>query len=370
MQTELARNASYIDGMASLFDQYHLVGWQQPFARLKSELTDYDAWLRANVLPKARTDLRLPPEEYALALEGYGIDIPPARIAELAHSAFRQIQSQMAPIAAQIATTRGLPSNDYRAVITELKKAQITGEAILPFYEKRLHEIEQIIRERHLVTLPDRPCIIRIATPAETAQEPAPHMVPPPLLHNTGQRGVFVLPLNGPAVGGQSDRYDDFSYDAVSWTLTSHEARPGHELQFDSMVEHGVSLARALFAFNSTNVEGWGLYAEYIMQPYEPPEGQLLTLAAAAAAGGTRVPGPGAAERRDHTGTGLRCAREGCDVESRLRARGGRALHVPLARTGEQLLLRLHEAVVPAARRRDGARRQVRCEALPRFHPG
>jgi hypothetical protein len=278
MQTELARNASYVDGMASLFDQYHLVGWQQPFARLKSELTDYDAWLRANVLPKARTDFRLAPEEYALAFEGYGIDIPPARIAELAHSAFRQIQSQMAPIALQIATARGLPSNDYRAVITELKKAQITGEAILPFYEKRLHEIEEIIRERHLVTLPDRPCIIRIATPAETAQEPAPHMVPPPLLNNTGQRGVFVLPLNGPTAGGQSDRYDDFSYDAVSWTLISHEARPGHELQFDSMVEHGVSLARALFAFNSTNVEGWGLYAEYIMQPYEPPEGQLLTL--------------------------------------------------------------------------------------------
>jgi uncharacterized protein (DUF885 family) len=44
------------------------------------------------------------------------------------------------------------------------------------------------------------------------------------------------------------------------------------------MVEHGVSVARALYAFNSTNVEGWGLYSEYIMQPYEPAEGQLLTL--------------------------------------------------------------------------------------------
>jgi uncharacterized protein (DUF885 family) len=64
----------------------------------------------------------------------------------------------------------------------------------------------------------------------------------------------------------------------VAWTLTAHEARPGHELQFDSMVEHGVSLARALYAFNSTNAEGWGLYSEYIMQPYEPAEGQLLTL--------------------------------------------------------------------------------------------
>ncbi len=44
------------------------------------------------------------------------------------------------------------------------------------------------------------------------------------------------------------------------------------------MVEGGVSLARAAFAFNSTNVEGWGLYAESLMIPYFPPEGQLFSL--------------------------------------------------------------------------------------------
>jgi uncharacterized protein (DUF885 family) len=104
-------------------------------------------------------------------------------------------------------------------------------------------------------------------------------MNPPPFLHNTGQRGEFVLPLNIPSAnGGSEDKYDDFTFDAVAWTLTAHEARPGHELQFDSMVEHGVSLARALYAFNSTNAEGWGLYSEYIMQPFEPADGQLLTL--------------------------------------------------------------------------------------------
>lgn len=41
-----------------------------------------------------------------------------------------------------------------------------------------------------------------------------------------------------------------------TWTLTPHEARPGHELQFDFMVEHGVSTARAFFAYSSANVEG------------------------------------------------------------------------------------------------------------------
>jgi uncharacterized protein (DUF885 family) len=279
LETELGRNSNYIDGIADLFKKYKLTGWEPAYQKLKLQLIDYDAWVKKNILPKARSDFRLPPEKYALAFESYGIDIPPAQIAKLAHAAFAQYQAEMAPLAAQIAKANGYASSDYRAVIAELKKKQITGEAILPFYEKRLHEIEKIIAERNLVTLPDRPAIIRLATAAETAQQPAPHMSPPPFLNNTGQRGEFVLPLNIPsATGGAEDKYDDFTFDAVAWTLTAHEARPGHELQFDSMVEHGVSQARALFAFNSTNVEGWGLYSEYIMQPYEPLEGQLLTL--------------------------------------------------------------------------------------------
>jgi uncharacterized protein (DUF885 family) len=279
VQTELGRNSNYVDGIGALFKKYQLEGWEPAYAKLKDQLTGYDAWVKSNILPKARSDFRLPPEKYALAFEAYGIDIPPATIAAMAHAAFSQYQAEMAPLAAQVAKARGFTSSDYRSVIAQLKKQQITGAAILPFYEKRLHEIEKIIAAKNLVTLPDRPAIIRLATAAETVQTPAPHMVPPPLLHNTGQRGEFVLPLNIPsATGGAEDKYDDFTFDAVAWTLTAHEARPGHELQFDSMVEHGVSLARALYAFNSTNAEGWGLYSEYIMQPYEPPEGQLLTL--------------------------------------------------------------------------------------------
>lgn len=44
------------------------------------------------------------------------------------------------------------------------------------------------------------------------------------------------------------------------------------------MVEHGISLARSLFAFNSVNVEGWALYSEFMMMPYEPPGGQMIAL--------------------------------------------------------------------------------------------
>jgi uncharacterized protein (DUF885 family) len=280
IETELGRNSNYLDGIATLLQKYHLTGWEEPYAKLKAQLIDYDAWVKATVLPKARTDFRLPPEEYALDLEGYGIDIPPAQVAQMAHSAFDEIQGEMKVVAAEIAQQRHLSSPDYRGVIHELKKQQLVGDAILPFYENRLKQIEQIVTDHQIVSLPNRPARIRIATAAETAQQPAPHMQPPPFLHNTGQKGEFVLPLNIPAAPGQSaaEKYDDFAFDAAAWTLTAHEARPGHELQFDSMLEHGVSVARVRYAFNSTNVEGWGLYSEYLIKPYMPLEGQLISL--------------------------------------------------------------------------------------------
>ena len=133
IETELARNNNYIEGIATLLQKYKLTGWDEPYGKLKMQLTDYDAWTRANVLPKARADFRLPPEEYALRLEDYGIDIPPGKVAAMAHQAFSDIQAEMQPIAAQIAKNRNLPSNDYRDVMRELKKQQLVGESILPF---------------------------------------------------------------------------------------------------------------------------------------------------------------------------------------------------------------------------------------------
>jgi uncharacterized protein (DUF885 family) len=279
IETEVARDSNYVEGIKALMEKYNQQGWQEPYAKLKSQLAEYDAWLKANLLPKARADFRLPPEEYALALQNYGIDIPPDRIAAMAHHGFAEIQDEMKPIAMQIAQQRHLASSDYRDVMRELKKQQIVGDAIMPLYKDRLKQIEQIIRDHELVTLPDRPARIRLATAAETVQQPAPHMVPPPFMRNTGEKGEFVLPLNIPAGPGQkAEKYDDFTFDDAAWTLTAHEVRPGHELQFDSMVERGVSIARVRYAMNSTNVEGWGLYSEAIVKPYMPLEGQLVSL--------------------------------------------------------------------------------------------
>jgi uncharacterized protein (DUF885 family) len=276
VENELDTAEPLLAGIDKLFKEFKIEGAEAALAEMHKQLGAYLEFVRSEVLPKARDDFRLPPELYAFNLQQVGVDIAAEELTRRAHQAFTEIQGEMQKVAAKIAQQRGWPSADYREVIKQLKTSQIPDDKVLEFYKHRLTEIEGIIRAQRLVTLPDRPARIRLGTPAENAQQPAPHMVPPRLIGNTGEQGEFVLPLAVP--GKTAQKYDDFNYDAASWTLTAHEARPGHELQFSRIVETGVSLARALFAFNSVNVEGWGLYAEAITLPYMPPEGQLISL--------------------------------------------------------------------------------------------
>jgi uncharacterized protein (DUF885 family) len=266
-------------GTRDLLAKSDLKNWQRDWKALERQLAGYDAWVRSEILTRARSDHRLPPEVYADNLHQYGVDVPPEEIGARALTAFAEIRNQMTITAGQIAHQQGLPDGDYRAVLRHLKAQQVPSDRVMPLYQERLAQIEAIVRAQRIVTLPDRKASIRLATPAENAQQPAPHMSPPRLVGNTGEYGEFVLTTGMPPdASGKSLAFDDFSHQAESWTLTAHEARPGHELQFAKMIEAGVSTARAVFAFNSVNVEGWALYAEAELQPYEPLDGQLCAL--------------------------------------------------------------------------------------------
>jgi hypothetical protein len=279
VERDLGNISFFAKGLDELFKKYDMPDAGPLLATMRTQFASYEKAIRSELLPRTRTDFKLPPELYASNLEQFGVDIPPAELVTMAHKAFDEIQAEMQKIAGEIGREQGNPKIDYRTVIRDLKKKQLVGDAILPHYQQRLKELESIIAGKKLVTLPARPARIRIATAAESAQQPAPNMRPPRLIDNRGEQGEFVLPLNIPSADpSKAKQYDDFTFEAASWTLTAHEARPGHELQFAAMVEHGVSQARAIYAFNSTNVEGWGLYAEYIVKPFMPREGQLISL--------------------------------------------------------------------------------------------
>lgn len=279
VEQNLANSARYVDGVRKLYVKYKIDGADRALDALQKQLDAHDAWVKATVFAHTRTDFRLPPELYANNLKDVGLDISPQELIRKAELEFMETRAQMQMLAPVVAKTLGSDATDYRDVLKLLKKQQLDRDSIEPYYHEVIGQIEAIIREQGIVSLPQRAMIMRLASEAESAAQPAPHMQPPPLIDNHGERGSFILPLGNPPKGnGISEAYDDFTCKACAWTLTSHEGRPGHELQFSAMVEHGVSLARSLFAQNSVNTEGWALYAEYMMLPFEPPAAQMIAL--------------------------------------------------------------------------------------------
>ena len=278
---QLSNSQRYAQGVRQLFDKYKLNDAQSKAAldALDAQLKEYDEWVHKTIVPRQRADFRLPEPLYAYNLKQTGIDIAPQELIKQAQMEFSEVRQAMQMMAPVVAKDEGIASTDYRDVLKALKQQQLGKNDVEPWYHQVIAKIEDIIRTQHIVTLPQREMQMRLASEAETAATPAPHMDPPPLIDNHGERGTFVLTMGNPsAIGHASDAYDDFTFKAAAWTLTAHEGRPGHELQYAAMVERGVSLARSLFAFNSVNVEGWALYSEAEMLPYEPPAGQFITL--------------------------------------------------------------------------------------------
>ena len=278
VEQDLERSETFISGIKEMLSGTDLQGWEDSYEALAGQLRDYDDWVRAEILPRAREDYRLPEVLYEDALRNWGVDASPEELIEQATRGYMDIRNEMEALAPLVAREKGYDTTDFREVIARLKKdGAIDGDKLLDHYHSVLSDIEEILVREKLISLPEREAGIRIATAAETAAQPAPHLDVPRLIGNTGEYPFFVIPKLQQNDDGSWQQTDD-TYEAGAWTLTAHEARPGHEMQFSSIIESGVSIARAVFAFNSANVEGWGLYAESIVRPYLPLEGQLISL--------------------------------------------------------------------------------------------
>ncbi|HEY7862451.1 MAG TPA: DUF885 family protein, partial [Thermoanaerobaculia bacterium] len=161
IERDLSNSASFLDGLGQLFEKYGIAGWQEPLAKLKEQIAGYNAFVRAEVLPRARTDFREPEELYRYGLKAYGVDMPVEELVSRAEVSFREIQNEMQALAPLVAREKGLTATDYRGVLRELKKTQVTGDAVLPLYQKRMKELEERIRAGKVVSLPQREARIR-----------------------------------------------------------------------------------------------------------------------------------------------------------------------------------------------------------------
>ena len=268
LKQDLNNNADQIFKIQEFLRQQQVPDYQEAYEALKTQLFDYETFIRSEVLTKAKTNFRLPTELYAFELQQQGIEIPIEELIQQARSAFVRTQKQMDEIAPEIARQKGIEVSGYREMIEILKQEQLSAPETLDLYQKRAKDLETIIEREDLVTLPQEEFDIRLATAQEKSNFPVPLYEP--------DSNTFVIPVFGDPK--KAKLYNDFTNPAMSWTLTAHEGRPGHDLQFATIENQNLSRARTDFARNATSIEGWATYTESIMRPYMPLEGRFMSL--------------------------------------------------------------------------------------------
>lgn len=257
-----------------------------PHASVKNGLPKpiYELLLRINGVhqkPEAPLDVdTLTTKKVPCAVVSYESDLCTMLIKQ-GVADFELLYPQYISLANEIAATKNdtkrYPQNNPGIVIRNLMEDSSlkTQEEIVSMYHEVQEELENWIREDDFITLPDRPLRMRLGTPAEEASFPVPHVNTPCMIDNKGQKDEeypeFVL-CN--ALGNASP--------VGAYALSAHEGRPGHDLQFSSIVtqtvEGRMNLLESVLSSNSTNAEGWAHYVEYCMAKHYTSQARLAAM--------------------------------------------------------------------------------------------
>ena len=61
VEQDLERSETFISGIEDLLSGTELSGWQEAHATLAGQISDYNQWVRDEILPRSRKDYRMPP---------------------------------------------------------------------------------------------------------------------------------------------------------------------------------------------------------------------------------------------------------------------------------------------------------------------
>ncbi len=269
---DLDKGPRLLAAVGDLFEERRIRGVARPFSRLRRQLDGYDDFLRREVLPRCRGDFPLPPEVYAARLASHGVELPAVELGRRAEAAFEERRHRLEELAPRLAGERGWRREPFAAILRRLEREQLAPGSLLECYRRRYRQLEKLIADLDFVTPPRRMPRIRLASAAESAMVPFPHLRWPPAFDPSCGAGELVLPAQA------EDPSGEFATEASSWVIAAHEGVPGHALQVSRLLEPDISLARGSLGFHLAPLEGWAVYAGSELAPELPLAARFLTL--------------------------------------------------------------------------------------------
>ncbi|MBI3268712.1 MAG: DUF885 domain-containing protein [Planctomycetes bacterium] len=188
----------------------------------------------------------------------YGVEATPEELLDQGYKLYDETQRELARLAETIA-----PGRTWRALIDTMKEEHPAPEDLLAAADREMHRALAFVRERDLVSVPDYALNISTRWGDPKSDTPFGHYQPPDAADPRLQGSYVVIPLGSHLAA--EERAQWLRGNNIYWirVVSLHEAIPGHHLQF-AIALHNGSRVQKLF-YNTSFVEGWGLYCEEMM---------------------------------------------------------------------------------------------------------
>ena len=237
----------------------------------RDAVTDFEAYLRDDVLPRSEGEGRLGAELFARKMRHTmrSETLTAERILSAAQSEFDAARAEMVRLARQLwpRWRRGAPLPDddatvVREVLDAIAAEHPQAHELLDFCRAETTRIEAFCRDRDLIGLAEDPLDIRW-TPTFLRAFGGAMLIPPGPL-DKGQKAFFAItPMPEDWAPERKESYLREDNARMLRLLTIHEAVPGHYLQ-GVYANESASLARAIF-WSGVFAEGWAVYVTQVM---------------------------------------------------------------------------------------------------------
>ena len=223
-------------------------------------LKSYVAYLETDLAPRARASFRLGADRFAAKLRfEEGIEVPLDRLLEIGMRELNEVQEEFRAAAGRVEP--GDPIEVWRRV----KDRHAPANGIVNEARDQLARLTTFLARHDLVTLPSGEQVVVAPTPEFFRWSFASMWTPGPF-ETKATRAYYYLTDVDPA--WPADRKQDHLRDLNTptlWSISMHEAYPGHFLQFQHVRQTGSKARKSLMLASAAFVEGWAHYCEHMM---------------------------------------------------------------------------------------------------------
>lgn len=221
----------------------------------------YNAHLRDTLAPRSRATFRLGRERFDGRLRHReGIGVGAERLLAVAERELVREQGRFCEVAARV-DAGAEPADVWRHV----KARHPEPGALVQTVGDQLSDLAAFIERNALVTLPDDRSIVVAPTPGFLRRSQAGVWVPGPFEPRTLSSYYYVTDVDPSwPEERRGEHLRDLNF-ATLWSVSAHEAYPGHYLHFLHQRRIASALRKSLLFAPVSFVEGWAHYAEHMV---------------------------------------------------------------------------------------------------------